>query len=179
MANLREQIGKRVLKNRMKGHKRETRVYNFETASSAVILFDAQIKNGFHIVKEFRAFLKEKGINCSVYAFMNQKEIPKDMVFWKGYYIITRRNLNWYMKPVGDDMEQFKREDPDILVDFSLEPIIALQFLVQLSSARFKIGSFTEEKNDYDLMINLAEKNDMAFLSDQIVHYVSMLNPSN
>jgi len=178
MANLREQIGKRVLKNRMKGHKRETRVYNFETASTAVILFDAQIKNGFHIIKEFRTFLKDHGINCSVYAFMNQKEIPKDMVFWKGYHIITRRNLNWYMKPVGDDIEQFKREDPDILVDFSIEPLIELQFLVQLSSARFKIGCYTEETNDYDLMINLSEQNDMAYLSEQIIHYVSMLNPS-
>lgn len=178
MAGIRELIGKRVLKNRMKGLKRETHVHNFETAQTAVIVFDAQIKNGFHIVKEFRDYLKTEGVSCSVYAFMNQKEIPKDMVFWKGYHIITRRNLNWYMQPVGEDVEQYKQEDPDILVDFSIEPLIELQFLVQLSSARFKIGCYTEEKNDYDLMINLSEQNDMAFLSEQIKHYVSMLNPS-
>ncbi|MEA3462681.1 MAG: hypothetical protein U9R49_12420, partial [Bacteroidota bacterium] len=153
-------------------------VHNFDTAKSAVIIFDAQIKNGFHIVKEFRGFLKDNEINCSVFAYMNQKEIPKDMVFWKGYHIITRRNLNWYMQPVGEDVEQFKQEEPDILFDFSIEPLIELQFLVQLSSARFKIGCFTEEKNDYDLMINLSEQNDMAYLSEQIKHYVGMLNPS-
>ena len=49
----------------------------------------------------------------------------------------------------------------------------------QLSPARFKIGTYTEEKNDYDLMIQLGEKEDMAYLSEQIRHYVSMLNPAN
>jgi hypothetical protein len=66
-----------------------------------------------------------------------------------------------------------------MLFDFSFNPGIELQFLVQMSPARFKIGSYTGEKNDYDLMINLPEKKDLAYLSEQIKHYVSMLNPVN
>jgi len=177
MAGLREKIGKRVLKNKLRSFQRETHVYNFESAQSAVIVFDAQINNAFHIIKEFQSFLKEKGIRCTVFGYMNQKEIPQDMLFWKDIHVITRGNLNWFMQPVGEIVELYNREDPDLLIDFSTTPLLELQFLVQLSTARFKIGSFTEERNDYDLMIKLSERKDMAFLSEQIMHYVSMLNP--
>lgn len=179
MAGLREAIGKRVLRKKLKNQKRETIVHNFETAKSAVILFDAQIKNGFHVVKEFRKFLLEKEISCTVYGYMDQKEIPKDMLFWKGYHIITKRMLNWYLMPVGEETDLYRQEDPDMLFDFSFDPGLELQFLVQLSPARFKIGCYTGEKNDYDLMINLPEQNDLAYLSEQIKHYISMLNPVN
>lgn len=177
MAGLREKIGKRVLKNKLKSYKRETRVYNFETAKSAIILFDAQIEKGFSVVREFHSFLNDQGISCTVYGFIDQKEVPKAMLFWKDYHIITKRNLNWYLQPRGEAVTLFNKENPDILLDFSFEPRLELQFLVELSPARFKVGCYTEEKNDYDLMIKLPEQKDMAFLSEQIKHYVSMLNP--
>lgn len=179
MAGLRERIGQMVLRNKLKKQKRETSVYNFDTAKSAVILFDAEIKNGFHVVKEFRKFLLDKGISCTVYGYMDQKEIPRDMLYWKDYHIITRRHLNWYLMPVGEEAVIYRQEDPDMLFDFSFHPGLELQFLVQLSPARFKIGCYTSETNDYDLMINLQEQKDLAYLSEQIKHYVSMLNPVN
>ena len=74
-------------------------------------------------------------------------------------------------------MESFYNQDPDIMIDFTREYSLELQFLVQLSTARFKIGTFTEEENDYDLMINLTDQNDIGYLAEQIKHYVSMLNP--
>ncbi len=178
MEGIRETIGKRVLKNKLKSFQRETRVHNFDTAESVVILFDAQIHNAFHIVWEFRGFLKDKGVNCTIYGYINQKEIPQDMLFWKDIHVITKRNLNWYMQPGGEAADLFQHENPDILMDFTSDQRIELQFLVQLSTARFKIGCFTEEKNDYDLMIKLSEQNDMSYLAEQIKHYVSILNPA-
>lgn len=177
MAGLREIIGQRVLKNKLKSFQRETHVHNFETARSAVILFDAQKKDAFKIIWEFRGFLKNKGIDCTVYGYVNQKEVPPDMLFWKDLYMINKANLNWFLQPRGESVDLYKREDPDILIDFNTLYRLELQFLVQLSPARFKIGCFTEEKNDYDLMIKLKEEDDMSYFSEQIKHYISMLNP--
>jgi hypothetical protein len=176
MAGLTEMIGSRVLKNRLKSFKRETRVCNFKTAKSAVLLFDAAIANALPVIKEFQSFLKEEGVHCVVFGYINQKEIPQEMLFWKDIHVITRKDLNWFMQPVGETVELYYREDPDMLIDFTYNQSLELQFLVQLSSARFKIGTYTEKKNDYDLMINLSGQNDMAFLSQQIRHYVSILN---
>jgi len=177
MAGLRETIGKKVLKNKLKSFHRETQVHNFKTAKSAVILFDALKENAFKIIWEFRGFLKDKGIDCTIYGYVNQKEIPPDMLFWKDLHIINKSNLNWFFLPRGENVELYKKEDPDMLIDFNTNHRLELQFLVHLSPARFKIGCFTEEKNDYDLMINLSEPNNMSYLSEQIKHYVSILNP--
>ena len=178
MAGLRETIGKKVLKNKLKSFHRETQVHNFKTAKSAVILFDALKENAFKIIWEFRGFLKDKSIDCTIYGYVNQKEIPPDMLFWKDLHIINRSNLNWFLQPRGENVELYKKEDPDMLIDFNTNHRLELQFLVHLSPARFKIGCFTEEKNDYDLMINLSEPNNMSYLSEQIKHYVSILNPA-
>ncbi len=178
MAGIRENIGKRVLKRKIKDFRREVQVHNFETARSAVILFPADDPAGFPAIKEFRKFLEESGIRCKAYGYVPEKEIPQEMLFWKNYSFITRNDLNWYYKPSGEVVESFYAQDPDILIDLTQNVPLELQFLVQLSTARFKIGIFTQQENDYDLMINLTKPSDMAFLTEQIKHYVSILNHS-
>ncbi|MFH0756089.1 MAG: hypothetical protein V2B15_02240 [Bacteroidota bacterium] len=179
MAKLKESIGKRMLKRKRKGFIRDVRVHNFETAKSAVVLFEANVTESFQVIKDFRKFLESKGIRCNVYGYVSQKEVPQEMLFWKNYAFITRSNLNWYMKPSGENVEAFFADDPDILIDFTRDIRLELQFLVQLSTARFKIGCFTETENDYDLMINLTDQNDIGFLAEQFKHYIGMLNPVN
>ncbi|MCK5137076.1 MAG: hypothetical protein KAR19_14920 [Bacteroidales bacterium] len=179
MAGLKEYIGWRVLKKKKKGFQREIQVHNFETAKSAVLLFDTSDPESFPVIKEFRKFIEEKGIQCRAFGFVRQKEIPQEMLFWKNYSFITRSDRNWYLKPTGEVVDAFYTLDPDILIDFTMQAPLELQFLVQLSTARFKIGCYTEQENDYDLMINLTGKTDIGYLADQIKHYVSMLNPSN
>ena len=179
MPGIREYIGLRVLSGKLKNFQRETRVHNFKTASTAVILFDAEAPGSFKVIKEFLDFLKKEGISSSVFGYVNQKEVPQEMLFWKDFYMITRKDLNWYLKPGGEMVDLFYSHDPDILIDFTRDLSLELQFLVQLSSAKFKIGNFTEQKNDYDLMINATDHDDMAYISEQIRHYVSILNPVN
>ena len=179
MAGIRETIGREILRRKLKGFSRETVVYNFETAKSAVIVFDTTAPNSFPAIKEFREFLEKNKVTCSVYGFVPQKEVPQEMLFWKNFFFITKSNLNWFFKPSGESVDSFFSHDPDILVDFTQGLPLELQFLVQLSPARFKIGCYTDLKNDYDLMINLSEQEDLAYLSEQIRHYVSMLNPVN
>ncbi len=178
MARLKENIGKRILKRKKKGFQRQVQVHNFETAQSAVILFDTGEPESFKVIKDFRKFVESKGIRCSAYGYVRQKEIPQEMLFWKNYAFITRNNLNWYLKPGGEAVESFYASDPDILIDFTQDIPLELQFLVQLSTARFKIGCYTGQDNDYDLMINLTGRCDIGFLAEQIRHYVSMLNPA-
>jgi len=179
MAKLKESIGKRILKRKKRGLSREVQVHNFETARSAVVLFDTSQPESFPVIKDFRKFLESKGIKCNAFGYVHQKEIPQEMLFWKNYSFITRSDVKWYLKPTGEAVDMFYSSDPDLLIDFTLEVPLELQFLVQLSTARFKIGCFTESENDYDLMINLTDNKEIAFLSEQIKHYISMLNPAN
>lgn len=179
MAGLKENIGKRILKKKLKAFERFRHVHNFETAKSTVILFDTTEPDTFPAIKSFRKFLESKGLQCSIFGYVQQKETPQELLFLKNYSFINKRDLNWYQKPSGEVVDLFFSLKPDILFDFTKETALELQFLVKLSKAQFKIGCYTEEENDYDLMINLTSQDDAAYLSEQFKHYVSMLNPSN
>lgn len=165
-----------VLRKNKKGSDRDIQVHNFDTAESAVLLFDTAEPDSFPVIDEFRKFTEKKGIRCAAFGYVEQKEIPQEMLFRKNYSFITRSDLTWYMKPKGETVDAFFSKDPDLLIDFTFDMPLELQFLVQLSSARFKVGCFTERENDYDLMINLTERHDLSYLADQIKHYVSILN---
>ncbi len=177
MAGLKEIIGKKVLKKKLKSFQREIHVHNFETARSAVILFDTENPGDFQAIKAFGEFLKQKGIQSSAFGYVRQKEIPAEMLFWKNFSFITKNDLNWHLKPTGEVAEAFFAMEPDMLIDFTADLPLELQYLVQLSPAKFKISRFTEQENDYDLMINLTERSDTAYLVEQIKHYLSILTP--
>lgn len=179
MAKFRESIGKNILKRKKRGTRRDIRVHNFETAKSAIILFDTGDPASFKVIREFLKFLEGEKITCSIFGYVDQKEIPQELLFWKNYSFITRKDINWYMKPSGEAVNSFHEADPDLLFDFTPELPLELQFMVQLSSARFKIGCFTEEENDYDLMISLTDNNEIGFLAEQFKIYIAMLNPIN
>jgi hypothetical protein len=166
-----------MLKRRLRNLQREVRVTNFERAQSAVVLFDTQDNSSFPVIKDFMKFLQSKDIQCKVVGYVPQKEVPQELLFLKGYEFVTRKDLNWYRKPGGAVAEAFYGEAADLLLDFSLGTPLELQYLVRLSPARFKIGCFTEEENDYDLMINLSSPCDVAYLAEQFKHYIPMLNP--
>lgn len=179
MANLKERLGKEILKRKKRGVSREICVQNFNTAKTAVILFDTADSESFKAIKDFIKYLEEKQISVSTFAFVHQKEVPQELLFLKNYAFITTRDLNWYKKPSGEAVQAFYAVKPDILFDFTMDMGLGLQFLVQLSEARFKVGSFTEEQNDYDLMISLNENTQASFLAEQFKRYIAMLNPVN
>ncbi len=179
MAGLREQIGSRLLRKSRKGFQRRVSVQNFDTARSAVILFDAGRPESFQPIREFTQFLMENGIDAHAFGYVPQKEIPDEMLFREHFEFITRSDLNWYRKPAGEAASRFYSLTPDLLVDFTTGDMLELKFLVELSPARFKIGIYTELENDYDLMIQLKDPYDTRFFAEQIKHYVAMLNPVN
>lgn len=179
MVKLNERLGKEILKRKKRGVPREICVHNFKTAKSAIILFDTGDKQSFKVIKDFQKFLESEQIKVSTFGFVHQKEIPQELLFLKNYAFITRKDLNWYKKPSGEAVNAFYAADPDLLIDFTPNVPLELQFLVQLSTARFKAGRYTEQQNDYDLMISLKEHNEIGFLAEQFKRYIAMLNPVN
>ena len=179
MAKLKERLGKEVLRRKKRAISRDISVHNFKTAKSAVILFDTGDHESFKAIKDFQKFLESEQIMVKTFGYVNQKEVPQELLFLKNYAFITSKDLNWYLKPSGEATEAFYAADPDLLIDFTPDLSLELQYLVQLSTARFKTGCFTEEQNDYDLMISLNENKEISFLAEQFKRYIAMLNPVN
>ena len=179
MANLRESIGNGVLKRKRKKISRQVNVHNFDTAATAVVLFDSRDQGAFEAVKNFCHFLAEKKISFQSIGYAPQKELPQEMLFSKGFAFIQKGNMNWYRKPSGEAVESLLGKSVDLLFDFSDGKALELRFLVLQSDAAFKVGCFEAEAQDYDLMIDLGEKREMVFLAEQFRRYIEMMNPVN
>jgi len=177
MSKLGRNIGTLILRKKRKKIERETTVHNFKTARSAWIIFDTSMENSFPVVHDFYKFLKSEKIDCNIIGIVEEKEVPSEMLIREKYEFITRNDLTWYYKPKGELSEKFWQSTPDILFDFTFNPRLEIQFLVKLSEARFKVGCYTEEDNDFDLMIRPEGPCKLDYFVDQIKHYINMLNP--
>jgi len=179
MNGIRAKIGKNILRRKARELKRHTIVQNFQTAKHAAIVFNTSVPNAFPEVKVFRKKLAEIGISCEVFGYVNQKEVPDDMLLWEKFSYITRKDLNWYYKPSGEVADRYFSLRPDILFDLTFDQSLPIRFLVYLSNAKFKVGCFTEDENDYDLMINQGKKCEIRYLIEQFQHYINILQPSS
>jgi len=180
MSQLSDHIGYRILRKRFRKVQRDKEVQNFDTASSAVILFDTSLPDCFSPVKDFAKFLKKQNIRTYVVGFVSQKEIPDEMLLWPGIEFITKKQVNWYGSPRGEVAEKLFNMQPDLLFVISMQEQLTMEYLTRLSEARFKIGCFRESDNDLDLMINPADKAcEVGYFIEQVRHYIQLLNPKN
>lgn len=173
-------IGYKVLRRRAKNVNRDKSVQNFDTANSAVIIFDVQIAESFNAIKDFSKYLESRKIKTSVVGFSTDKEPPEKLLLWPNFNIITKKEVNWFGKPKGDIADSYFSKSPDILFVFNTRPLLPIDFMTSLSTARFKVGYFTEIENDLDLMINpVGHNEDISYFIEQVKNYLQMLNPSN
>ena len=180
MSRLSNNIGNRILRKRLKTVTRDKGVQNFDTAERAIILFDTSLKNVFTVVKNFSKFLSEHDIKTSVFGYMPQKEAPEEMILWNKFEYITRKDISWFGSPKGEIAAEYFKKVPDLLFIINSRENLTIEFLTQLSRAKFKVGCFTEQQNDLDLMINTGKQEfDAEYFIEQVKHYISILNPSN
>ena len=175
---IRTSIGSRILENKRKKVVRHKSVQNFHTAKIAAIVFDAVDAESFQHIKEFRKFLESTNIKTELLGYVNEKEVPGDLLLWDNCQVFSRNNLDWFQKPKENVTAEFLSRNFDILFDLSSFDYFPLQYIAKLSMAKFKTARFTEADNDYDLMINTGENRDVKYLIDQMKIYIEMLNIS-
>ncbi len=149
---------------------------NFNTAKTVGILFDAENTADFPFVKEFSKYLTGLQIDCFLLGYTNAEEIRSDLLFRDNINIFCARDLDFFFRPSHPDALKFISRKFDILFELSLVDYFPLRYISTLSPALFKVGKFTENDNNLDLMIDIHSEYKIEFLIQQIKNYVSILN---
>lgn len=173
---IREALGDYVLKKRKKQSLRNRHVYNFDTARTACIIFDANEPETFKHIKEFSKFLKSNGIKLKLLGYTESRELPDEMLLWDNCIPVSINEIDFLLKPKSEAAREFIRTAFDILFDLSLKHYFTLYYVSSLSLASFKVGRYTEEANDYDLMINVSKNPSLEYFTEQIRKYIAILN---
>jgi len=174
--SLKYKYGHIVLSRKKKKIKRERGIYNFDTAKTCGIIFNASSQETYDKAKQFIDFLKTKEINVVAIGFVDSKEVKdfyRETIHFKFF---SRKNINWYGKPKNENVDDFINKKFDLLIDLSLANDFPLEYIAAMSMAKFKVGRFTSEQGDYDFMIDINKNKTHDFLIEQIRHYLENLN---
>jgi hypothetical protein len=165
---LRTKIANLELERKVDGLSRKTKVYNFDTAKTVVVIWSSEEEEAFRIIQKA---LKEKNISLqSLYYNTNKKAVPEDI---NSFYKVQ---LNWLGFAKEGPAVDFLQKEPDILIDLSIKKQFPVEVLVKLSKAAFKVGYSSGENNPYDLNIDIHQKPEPNYLAEQIINYLNLIN---
>ncbi len=155
-------LHKRHLKKEMQKNKGlERSSLPFSQANRIGILFNASNKTQEDCVMKYVDRLRNKHKKIVTYiGFFNNKEETKVSLF-KNYSL---NDLSWILIPKNEDVNIFKTEPFDIVINFFEKPLIHGDYIMTLSKARFRIGRNTENTDAYELIINEKKKDDAHFI---------------
>ena len=176
LEQIKQKLGRSVLKKNMKSHERNKVFHNFNTAKSVGILFDATDHQNYETARSFAKFLTEKKIRIYGLGFADSKEVTNFYQFYTGFHFFTIKDSNWQGIPGNHNINDFINEKIDILIDIHLIENFQLEYINSMSKASFKIGPYNPNISSYDFMIDISTNPTADFLCEQIKHYLSIIN---
>ena len=174
--NLRSKVGYALLRRKVRATDRSVKAVHLYSAKKAAVVFRATGQADFELIQNFIKTMKEEGVDVSAVGFVKEKKIPNMFLLRKGYSFFCLEDLNWYCKPIAPFVESFLKEKFDILIDLNLERCLPLDYLVYLADAGFKAGKHFVGDHPFDLTIDVNKNNNLAYLIDQLQHYLSLIN---
>lgn len=178
--NIKFKWAQKRFRREYKNLQRTGKVYNLDEARSVAILYYLDSEETFSIVKKYVKYLKEeegiKRIMAIGYWDGNPKEVPAYISPKLEFDFLLKHEHAKNHKPAGALTKNFVHEDFDILIDLTFEKKLPLQYLLNMSAARFKVGVHQEENlHFYDLSIIQHNKS----LTDMIDNSTSILKKIN
>jgi hypothetical protein len=108
--------------------------------------------------------------------YVDDKELPADVSASLEFDYITKKELNLQLQPKSTVVNNFVEEKFDILIDMSSEDHIVLQYLVQKSAAKFKVGAQRLSYSSlFDLTIVLKPEEGIRQLMKNIDRYLHVI----
>lgn len=167
--NTKAYLGKRSIRTYLKNKKRDVTACNVEEAKSIGILFNATHQVSFEIVKALVKDLSTKKNTIDVLGFVNSKQLIDHYLYRKGFDFFTQSQLNWYYKPIVENVQKFIDKPYDILIDLSLDDPFPIHYIIACSRAKFKVGRYYEGQDCLDFMIDMQkEKEAMEKIRDEL-----------
>jgi len=173
---IRQQIGYRMLKSTIQQQHRERKYYNFETAQTIGIIFNADDKQSVQSVHKLSRSLKDRKIVVYAIGYYNKKTSLDFSFLGAIVSYFPVKDVNWYFKPINLVITDFCQQVFDIIIDLSTEDHPTLKYIIGLSKAKMKLGrGDVKHTAIYDLLINVQQDSDVEQYISQLSHYLTTI----
>ncbi|HMQ46870.1 MAG TPA: hypothetical protein PKA00_05210 [Saprospiraceae bacterium] len=148
---------------------------SLKAANTVGILFDATELKDRDIVLAFAKKIKQEGKNVKLLAYLDDFAESDSYPF----RIYSKKNLDWFFRPKGDEINAFTQEPFDLLLYFHPLPNPHAEYIMTLSKATFKVGPVSKNTHAYDLMIDAGSKPELSQFIKQAELLLEKMNPTN
>lgn len=170
-------IGKYFLRAELSKHQRHRKLTNLKNAKKIGILYTLDDVAEYETVSGFVSSLQQDHKEVKALGFVKNKLLVDRFLPKLSYDFFSKKDINWFFKPIHTKVRDFIEKDFDILIDLSMKDSLPLKFISGLSVAHCRIGRFSEEnKACYDIMIDLQKPLSLHDYILQIIHYLTVIN---
>ena len=163
------------LKKKLRNFHPERKFLNIDDAKEIGVLFDATEESQREIVNRFVKKLKKENKAVELLGFIRQPKMAVNIDF----PFFTKKNLNWFYRPEGENISYFIRKPFDILINAHTHNNSSLEYIAALSHAKFRVGRYIDSKKFcFDFMINTNGSDDLNDFIHQVNHYLKIINPN-
>jgi hypothetical protein len=152
--------------------------FNFNNAGKIGILYTYR-KEVDEAVRELMTYFKSRNIKVDALCYHDEKEFPASFVTHSHINIFCKREVNWYGRPLLSHVFEFIKTPFDILIDFDLDSMPVINYIVTLSVAKMKVGRCAYCGNPYDFVLSTGEKIDHRLFVEQLKHYMVTIDMKN
>ncbi len=176
LQGIRNKIGYFIIKRKVRNLSRNKEFINIADAGKVGVLFKQTDEENFEAVQDCVRMLAEGGKQVFVIGYVDSKEIPDFYLLRKGFNFFCRNDINWYGIPQPAFVNDFIEREFDLLIDLSLDNVFPIDYIFAISKARFKTGEYAVRAEHADLSIDTGLNRNVGYLTQQIYHYLSILN---
>lgn len=174
--DIKEKIGRMFLNYKLKTFSRKKGTYNLDNAKTIGVIFNATDQKTYEIARSFIKYIMAGKIKVEAIGFINSTQVLDFYSYQTGVNFFSKKNLNWYKKPVGTFVDEFIEKEFDMLIDLTIESEYPLRYISTLSKAKFKVGRLVHGEEHLDFMIDTTRNNTSIFLVEQLNYYLSLIN---
>jgi hypothetical protein len=176
---MRSWFRKYAIVSRKKRLVRNKRFHSFDTAKVVGLVF--RVEEGMVPPEVFstRKFLLKKNIQCLAIGYCDSKTLPEELSHMPSLELFTRQELNWYGRPIAENVNRFLQGSYDIVIDLCRDEErypYPLKYIVSTVQASMIIGGVLYPRCPYDLVIDAQQVCDTSGYVEQLKHYISIIN---
>lgn len=158
---------------------RRVKLCNFDQATSVGIIYREKSESFYILVKQYVKHLKaEHGIReVLALAYVDDKQVPFWQVQKLEFEFFSKADLDWRLKPSSMEVDRFLAKDFDILLDFTLDVVPPLHYVLANSQSKFKVGAWHPQKTElFDMMVDINDQNTFDQYLKKLNHFLTILN---
>lgn len=174
---VRLKMGRLILSKKVSRLKRKIYYSNFNKIKNIGIVWDASRTAEFSSLNRFHQRMQEIKIDVTIFGYFPGKNLPDQYTAIRYLTCIRKDEVNKLYHPVSAEANSFINNPFDVLIDINFEKHFPLVYVALLSMARFKVGLYDNESEEYpfDLMMDIKNPVDIDGYLTKVIHYLEMI----